>query len=352
MASASGSGCASTGASLVAANTLAVAVQDTTPVNGAGEGEDGERTTDIGVKESNTKKRKPKRQTSGVWDYFIKSTMTEKGDKGETEEQIWAKCKKCKFKTRGESSRGTTIFWNHLKSRHYIHRGQQELQVQKGEGNNAIVQNFKYDPEASLRKFHLAIVMHEYPFKMVEHEYFVDFIKSLRPHFTFLCRTTTRNEIMTMYMDEKKKLFEQLKSLSCRFSATMDMWTSNQNKGYMSITIHWIDDKWQMQKRIICLPHVKGHHNGELLASEFIKGVMSWNLEKRLFALTLDNAAANDKCVRLVVKELNKLARIQKYPPLVCGGVFFHVRCLCHILNLVAQDGLSVIASPLKNIKL
>jgi hypothetical protein len=40
-----------------------------------------------------------------------------------------------------------------LTSRHYIHRGQQELQVQKGEGNNAIVQNFKYDPEASLRMF-------------------------------------------------------------------------------------------------------------------------------------------------------------------------------------------------------
>lgn len=152
-------------------------------------------------------------------------------------------------------------------------------------------------------------------------------------------------------MDEKKKLFEQLKSLSCRFSATMDMWTSNQNKGYMSINIHWIDDKWQMQKRIICLPHVKGHNDGELLASEFVKGVMSWNLEKRLFALTLDNVAANDKCVRLVVKELNKLARIQKYHPLVCGGIFFHVRCLCHILNLVDQDGLSVIASPLKNIR-
>jgi hypothetical protein len=122
MASASGSGCASTGASLAAANTLVVVVQETTPVNRGGEGEDGERTTDIGVKESDTKKRKPKRPTSGVWDYFIKSTVTEKGDKGKTEEQIWAKCKKCKFKTRGESSRGTTVFWNHLKSRHYIHK--------------------------------------------------------------------------------------------------------------------------------------------------------------------------------------------------------------------------------------
>jgi hypothetical protein len=59
MASASGSGRASTRASLVATNTLAVVVQETTPVNGGGEGEGGERTTDIRVKGSDTKKRKP-----------------------------------------------------------------------------------------------------------------------------------------------------------------------------------------------------------------------------------------------------------------------------------------------------
>jgi hypothetical protein len=34
-------------------------VQETTPVNGGGEGEGGERTTDIRVKGSDTKKRKP-----------------------------------------------------------------------------------------------------------------------------------------------------------------------------------------------------------------------------------------------------------------------------------------------------
>jgi hypothetical protein len=37
-------------------------------------------------------------------------------------------------------------------------------------------------------------------------------------------------------------LYGKLKDVQCRFSATMDMWTSCQNKSYMCVTIHWIDD--------------------------------------------------------------------------------------------------------------
>ncbi|CAD6229250.1 unnamed protein product [Miscanthus lutarioriparius] len=36
---------------------------------------------------------------------------------------------------------------------------------------------------------------------------------------------------------------------------------------------------------------------------------------------------------------------------LVCDGMFFHVRCACHILNLVARDGLKVISGTLSKIK-
>ena len=78
-------------------------------------------------------------------------------------------------------------------------------------GNSTVVQNFKFDPEESLKKFYKAVIMHDYPFKMVDHEFFVDFIKSLRPHFAFKCRITTRNDIMKIYSDEKKMLFDQLK---------------------------------------------------------------------------------------------------------------------------------------------
>jgi glyceraldehyde-3-phosphate dehydrogenase/erythrose-4-phosphate dehydrogenase len=100
------------------------------------------------------------------------------------------------------------------------------------------------------------MIVHEYPFNMVEHEVFVEWVKSMRPHFPLKSRVTVRKDIMDY--SEKDKLYAYFKTIRSRFSATMDMWTSNQNKGYMCVTLHWIDDEWKIQKRIINFFHVQG----------------------------------------------------------------------------------------------
>jgi hypothetical protein len=226
--------------------------------------------------------------------------------------------------------------------------GQQQLAVGKNPGSEATqVKPFKYDEEVSLKKLNLAITMHEYPFNIVEYEYLVDFIKSLRPSFPMRSRVTVRKEILDKYLEEKETLYAHLKTLKCRFSATMDMWTSCQNKGYMCVTIHWIDDNWSMQKRIIGFFNVKGRHTGAKLSETFTELMVKWYIENRLFALTLDNASSNEVAVNDIISDLKEIAS----GSLVCDGIFFHVRCACHILNLVARDGLKVISGTLKKIK-
>jgi hypothetical protein len=100
--------------------------------------------------------------------------------------------------------------------------------------------------------------MHEYPFSIAQHRYFVKFIKSLRPSFPSKSCVTVHKEIMELYKKEKNLLYAQFNKLSCCVSFIMDTWTSIQNKSYLCVTAHWIDDNWKMQKRIINFMHVEG----------------------------------------------------------------------------------------------
>lgn len=183
------------------------------------------------------------------------------------------------------------------------------------------------------------MIMHEYPFNFAEHEYTNDFIRSLCPIFPIMGHKTVRARIMDIFHDEKKKLFDYLAAHNCRFSCTMDGWTSNQNKGYLCVTCHFIDDDWKLQKRIIHFMHLKGSHKGADLSAAYMQNMGSWNLDHKLFALTLDNAAANNVCVDTVISTL------KNHGSLHCGGKFFHVRCAAHIINLIARDGVGTIST-------
>jgi len=61
-----------------------------------------------------------------------------------------------------------------------------------------------------------------------------------------------KNDIMKLYESERAKQMNSLGKNKSRIAITTDMWTSsNQNKGYMAVTAHYIDDNWNLQNRII-----------------------------------------------------------------------------------------------------
>ncbi|CAM9002576.1 unnamed protein product [Rhodiola kirilowii] len=119
------------------------------------------------------------------------------------------------------------------------------------------------------------------------------------------------------------------------------MWSSRQKMGYLSFTGHWIDDAWIMQKRILSFKVVEYPHTGDSLAAHVYEELITWHLHDKFFSLTLDNASSNDVLVsqlgsRLMLSSINKQLLL--------------VRCTCHILNLIVQDGLAILAPSIEKI--
>ena len=72
----------------------------------------GETGTEADIPAPNAKRAK--KCSSDVWEHYTKYEKKKKGSDGKMITEYWAKCKKCRYESRCESVRGTSVFWNHL----------------------------------------------------------------------------------------------------------------------------------------------------------------------------------------------------------------------------------------------
>uniref|UniRef100_A0A9I9EIR0 HAT C-terminal dimerisation domain-containing protein n=1 Tax=Cucumis melo TaxID=3656 RepID=A0A9I9EIR0_CUCME len=176
------------------------------------------------------------------------------------------------------------------------------------------------------------VILDELPFKFVESEGFHQFCRALNPKFVIPSRVTVAKDCFQMYMKEKKKLKNALTRSGQRVCLTTDTWTSVQNINYMVITAHFIDDDWNLHKRILNFCQV-ANHKGDTIGRAIEKCLEGWGID-RLFTVTVDNASSNDVAIAYLVK------KFKGRNGLVLDGEFIHIRCCAHILNLIVSDAL------------
>ncbi|KAL4312242.1 hypothetical protein GQ457_01G026780 [Hibiscus cannabinus] len=70
----------------------------------------------------------------------------------------------------------------------------------------------------------------------------------------------------------RRKLLSKLEANEGRIAITTDVWTADhQNRGYMAVTAHYIDDEWTLQKRIIRFEYVPTPHTSDFTAACLMK---------------------------------------------------------------------------------
>ena len=96
----------------------------------------------------------------------------------------------------------------------------------------------------------------------------------------------------------------------------------------MVVTAHFLDSDWKLHKSIINFCSIISH-KGEDIERFLEQCLQQWGINN-VFTITVDNAIANDSAVVCMKK--------RRFKSLNFGGDFLHLRCACHIINLVVRD--------------
>ncbi|CAN0918930.1 Zinc finger BED domain-containing protein RICESLEEPER 2 [Linum grandiflorum] len=276
---------------------------------------------------------------SVVWKHFKKIKVN----------NVWkAKCNYCGKLLGGDSCNGTSHLKNHTSNclHRKIYEGSQKIL-----GPNYLAKGKKdllasaFDASFSRKELAVAIIMHEYPLLMVDHLYFKRFVCSLQPMSSVPSRNTMKREILGVYESERNKIQKTIDENRGRIAITTDMWTaSNQKKGYMAVTAHYIDNSWTLRSHMLMFIYVPAPHSSDRLAAVLVNCMLDWNINTMVSTITLDNCSTNDAMIAKIKKKL-------VLPYLLREGAFLHIRCSAHILNLIVKDGLDIVKEGIETIR-
>jgi hypothetical protein len=80
----------------------------------------------------------------------------------------------------------------------------------------------------------------------------------------------------------------------------LDGWTSRFQDCFVCITAHWISQTWEYKEIVLGFEHILGSHTGEALKDIFVEVMERYGLQRKILAITTDNASNVKKMMSLL----------------------------------------------------
>ena len=155
-----------------------------------------------------------------------------------------------------------------------------------------------------------------------------------------MSRGTIRSDILALFSKKKLELQDEFRRGTFSIALTSDVWSGRSKQDYISVVAHYVDGDWNLQKRIISFSLLDIAHNARNISDRILNVLVNYDLHKRIIAITLDNATTNDVAIELMRPHLSGFHE-----------ELFHVRCACHIVNLIVKDGLVLVQDSIQKIR-
>ncbi|KAH7672343.1 Tam3-transposase (Ac family) protein [Dioscorea alata] len=228
-----------------------------------------------------------------------------------------------------------SLVWPHFKERYEATLCVRETENENGQTRTTLL-SWKFDAELIRKKIAYMVIVDELPFKHVEGIGFKEVMRATCPQFRMPSRWTVTRDCYEYYLDERKKLKNLLRHNTSKICLTTDSWTSIQKINYMCLTAYFIDNDWNLNKKVLSFYPISSH-KGVDIGQAVEKCLLEWGIDD-VFTITVDNASSSNDTVVSYLR-----GKFVNWGKCVLEGKWLHVRCVAHIINLVVNDGLKKI---------
>ncbi|GBB83187.1 hypothetical protein RclHR1_00010069 [Rhizophagus clarus] len=173
------------------------------------------------------------------------------------------------------------------------------------------------------------------PFSVVTNNQFINLVNILDPRYRLPGKTSIKEKVVDHFDNMRKNIKLDVDKIPGKVSLTSDMWTSMlNNNSFLGLTIHFIDQEWNMQHFLLDIISFNDRHNTINITNTIMSVLAEFKIKEKVLALTTDNATTMLAVGRSIAEKLDDDG---------INSTFGHYCCAAHILNLAAQQGLELI---------
>ncbi|XP_044581542.1 zinc finger BED domain-containing protein RICESLEEPER 3-like [Cotesia glomerata] len=160
------------------------------------------------------------------------------------------------------------------------------------------------------------------PLSHAEGPRFIQFVKALSPEYVIPSKTVIKDRLEVLYQSVRKDILATLRNFY-DVSITTDAWTSRSAVSFITITVHAIDELWNLFSVTLNTLEMTESHSAANIYHHLCNALSEWNLADKIIAVVHDNA-------RNMVAAMRESSTAD-----IKNGQ--SVRCVCHSLQLVIK---------------
>lgn len=168
------------------------------------------------------------------------------------------------------------------------------------------------------------------PPSTLEETWLLNSFKFVNPSIQIWPKEKVQGVLREVFRSMQEDVQTTLQQVSSKVAIALEFWTSYEQIYYMSVTCHWIDESWTLQKVLLDICRIPYPCSDAEIYHALVKVLKIYNIDEKVLACTHDTSQSAMHACHKLREDMDAHK----------AGPFCYIPCAAQTLNMVIEDGL------------